>query len=202
MEADRLKILLEKYYTGEILPNEYQSLLSALKEADELSPELEAERRMLLAFESWEPIEPEGLEDRLVMTINNQSKRRRKFLRMAYSGSAAAIVLVLITIVAHIHDNKSVEGSEQIAEITVARKENVKNETFGSQGTSNTTQLISATRKISPPHSSANDDLEKSLKVADEALMEVLITVQMAKNEAIETIDNIEISQTTDYNIL
>ena len=202
MEADRLKILLEKYYTGEILPNEYQSLLSALKEADELSPELKAERRMLLAFESCEPIEPDGLEDRLVMTINNQNKRRRKFLRMAYSGSAAAIVLVLITIVAHIHDNKSVEASEQFAEITGARKEYVKNETFGSQGASNAKQLISATRKISTPRSRANDDFEKSLKLADEALMEVLINVQMAKNEAIETIDNIEISQTTDYNIL
>ena len=73
MEADRLKILFEKYYTGDILPHEYQYLLSALKECDELAPELDAERRMLLAIESCEAAEPEGLEDRLVMAVKEDA---------------------------------------------------------------------------------------------------------------------------------
>ncbi len=157
MEADRLKILLEKYYTGDILPNEYQSLLSALKESDELAPELNAERRMLLAIESCEAAVPEGLEDRLVMAINNRSKRRRNFLRMLYSGSAAAIVMVV---------------------------------------------MIIGTQEISTSSSNANEDLEKSAKVVDDALLDVLGNIHLAQNEVINAYDNMEISQPTDYNFM
>lgn len=162
MEADRLKILLGKYYTGDILPNEYQSLLSALKDSDELAPELDAERRMLLAIESCEAEEPEGLEDRLVMAINNRCKWRRNFLRMVYSGSAAAMVLIIFAIGSYLKDSNNTRS----------------------------------------PYSITNENLEKSINVVDEALMEVLISVQMARKDVIETIDNMEISQPTDYNFM
>ncbi len=202
MEADRLKILFEKYYTGDILPHEYQYLLSALKESDELAPELDAERRMLLAIESCEAAEPEGLEDRLVMAINNRSKRRRNFLRMVYSGSAAAIVMVVMTIGMHIHDNNSIDDLESIANISVATNACVANETLETESSANATQVKSVTRGISISHPDSSKDLAKSFQIADEALLDVLANIYLAQTEAIDAMENIEISQTTDYNIL
>ncbi len=201
MEADRLKILFEKYYTGDILPHEYQYLLSALKECDELAPELDAERRMLLAIESCEAAEPEGLEDRLVMAINNRSKRRRNFLRMVYSGSAA-IVMVVMTIGMHIHDNNSIDDLEPIANISVATNACVANETLETESSANATQVKSVTRGISISHPDSSKDLAKSFQIADEALLDVLANIYLAQTEAIDAMENIEISQTTDYNIL
>lgn len=201
MEADRLKILFEKYYTGDILPHEYQYLLSALKESDELAPELDAERRMLLAIESCEAAEPAGLEDRLVMAINNRSKRRRNFLRMVYSGSAA-IVMVVMTIGMHIHDNNSIDDLEPIANISVATNACVANETLETESSANATQVKSVTRGISISHPDSSKDLAKSFQIADEALLDVLANIYLAQTEAIDAMENIEISQTTDYNIL
>ncbi len=201
MEADRLKILFEKYYTGDILPHEYQYLLSALKECDELAPELDAERRMLLAIESCEADEPEGLEDRLVMAINNRSKRRRNFLRMVYSGSAA-IVMVVMTIGMHIHDNNSIDDLEPIANISVATNACVANETLETESSANATQVKSVTLGISISHPDSSKDLAKSFQIADEALLDVLANIYLAQTEAIDAMENIEISQTTDYNIL
>lgn len=62
MDADRIKKMLDKYYSGDILPEEYQILISALTEADELIPELEAERRILLAIDSCDPLSRTGLK--------------------------------------------------------------------------------------------------------------------------------------------
>lgn len=76
MDANRIKKMLDKYYSGDILPEEYQILISALTEADELIPELEAERRILLAIDSCEPLEPNGFEDRLKMAIDCRSKKK------------------------------------------------------------------------------------------------------------------------------
>lgn len=202
MEVDRLKILFDKYYSGDILQNEYQSLLSELKESDELAPELDAERRMLLAIESCEAAEPEGLEDRLVMAINNRSKRRRNFLRLVYSGSAAAIVMVVITIGMHIHDNNSIEDSEPIAKISVVTNACVANETLETESSANATQVKSVTRGISISHPDSSKDLAKSFQIADEALLDVLANIYLAQTETIDALDNIEISPTTDYNIL
>lgn len=198
MEVDRLKILIEKYYTGDILPNEYQSLLSALKESDELAPELDAERRMLLAIESCEATEPRGLEDRLVMAINNRSKRRRNFLRMVYFGSAAAIAMVIMTIGMHIYDNNSIDDSEPIAKISVASKACVANETLETENSANATQDISVTRGIATSHPASSKDLAKSIQIADETLLDVLANIHLAQTEAIDATDNIEISKTTD----
>ncbi len=202
MEADRLKILFEKYYTGDILPHEYQYLLSALKECDELAPELDAERRMLLAIESCEAAEPEGLEDRLVMAINNRSKRRRNFLRMVYSGSAAAILMVVMIIGMHIHDNNSIDDLESIANISVATNACVANETLETESSANATLVKSVTLGISISHPDSSKDLAKSFQIADEALLDVLANIYLAQTEAIDAMENIEISQTTDYNIL
>lgn len=202
MEADKLKILLGEYYAGDILPNEYQFLLSALKEADELSPELDAERRMLLAIESCEAAEPEDLEDRLVMAINNRSKKRRNFLRMVYSGSAAAIVLVVMTIGMRVHDNKSVYDSEPIATSSVASNTCGTNETLDTGNSANATRVISETQGVSTSHSASSKDFAKSVQIADEALLDILANIHLAQTEAIDAMENIEISQTTDYIIL
>lgn len=202
MEADKLKILLDEYYAGDILPNEYQLLLSALKEADELSPELEAERRMLLAIESCEAAEPEDLEYGLVMAINNRSKKRRNFIRMVYSGSAAAIVLVVMTIGMCVHDNKSIYDSEPIATSSVASNTCGANETLDTGNSANATQVISETQGVSTSHTATSKDLAKSIQIVDAALLDVLVNIQLALNEATDAMENIEISQTTDYNIL
>jgi len=202
MEADKLEILLGKYYSGDILPDEYQNLLSILKDVGELTPELEAERSVLLAIESCEPSEPDGFEDRLIEAINHRSKKRRLFLRMVYSGSAAAIALILITTGLYIHDNKTINNSEPIAKISDSNEVVRTNETLEKKGTVNVIQVISVAQKNPSSCHNAKKELEKSTQIVDEALMDVLASIHLAQNEAIDAIDNIEISQTTDYNIL
>lgn len=205
MEADKLKILLGKYYSGDIMPDEYQSLLATLKEADKLTPELEDERRMLLAIESCGPSEPKGLESRLIMAIDNRSKSRKIFFRMVCSGSVAAIVLMIVAIGVHFHHNNTINLSQTIANVSVEHETVVtqeSQETREMEAPDNTMQAVSVAHNNLIPHSISEEELEKSVQVADEALMEILANVQMAKNEVIETIDNIEISQTMDYNIL
>lgn len=202
MEAHKLKILLDKYYSGDILPDEYLHLLSVLKDAGELTPELEAERNMFLAIESCEPIEPEGFEDRLIGAINNRSKKRHAFLRMVYSVSAAAVALVLITIGLHIHDNRSIDTPVPIDKLSNVREAVMMAKTSETEDPVNTIQINSLAHDNPPSTHSVKEDLEKSVQIADDALMNVLASIHMAQNEVIDAIDNIEISQTTDYNIL
>lgn len=201
MDADRIKELLDKYYSGDILPEEYQILISALTEADELIPELEAERRILLAIDSCEPLEPNGFEDRLKMAIDCRSKRNRTFFRIVFSGSAAAIVFALIAIGQHIHNNGSTYGMEPVPKISAVHEVPMTNETIYAKD-GNPVLAASVTNDNPPSQSNANEDLEKSLQIADEALINVLANIHVAQNEVMEAIDKIEISQTTDYNTL
>ncbi len=202
MEADKLEILLGKYYSGDILPDEYQHLLSLLKNAGELTPELETERSFLLAIESCEAAEPDGLEDRLVMAINNHCKRRHSFLRMVYLGSAAAIALVFITTVLYFQNEKPDNTFAPIAKIYDAQEGGLTAETSGKEGLVGTLQVTSMAQENSVSHSVSSEDLAKSVQMADEALLEVLASIHLAQNEVIDAIDNIEISQTSDYIIL
>lgn len=202
MEADKLNTLLGNYYSGDISPDGYLSLLSALKESDELTPELEAERKMLLAIESYEPIEPKGFEERLIMAIDHRSKRKRNFFRIVYSCSAAAAMLIFVAIGLSLHDKNAIGRPQPIAMVSVADEAEMTKETHETEPSITANQDASVAHKNSPSYSISSEDLEKSARVVDEAIMEILANIQMAKNEAIEAIDNIEISQTTDYNIL
>ncbi|MCI9607304.1 MAG: hypothetical protein HFJ94_03910 [Muribaculaceae bacterium] len=202
MDVDKIKKMLDKYYSGNILPEEYQILISVLKEADELIPELEAERRILLAIESYAPIEPNGFEERLKMAIDRRRKRNRTFLRIVFSGSAAAIVFALIAIGQHIHNNGSTYDMEPIPKISAVHEMPMTNETIDTKDAVNATYVVSVAHDNPPSYSNANEDLEKSLQIADQALIDVLANIHVAQNEVMEVIDKFEISQTTDYNTL
>ena len=52
MTPDKIKLLLESYYSGDISPDDYEILLSTMREAKNLPPELENECRMLLTVDS------------------------------------------------------------------------------------------------------------------------------------------------------
>lgn len=97
---DTLKInrLLDKYYSGEILPEEYESLLSFLKEARDLTPELEAERRMLIAIDASEPAMPDNFEVRLHTVIDRKANRSRMLKKIALYSSAAAVLLICLAV--------------------------------------------------------------------------------------------------------
>lgn len=205
METDKLKILLGKYYSGDIMPDEYQSLLSILKETEELSPELEAERRILLEIDSCETIEPEGFEERLILAIDNKRKRKRNFLKIIYSVSVAAIVMMIITIGLHFQEKSTIYQPQPIAKIAFTHETIMterKQESLQAEAPVRSMQTASVTPKKSPLYSVSTEELEKSVQIVEEALIEVLASIQMSKNEAIEVINNIEINQITDYNIM
>lgn len=115
MEADRIKTLLDKYYSGDILPTEYQDLLSALNKDTELPSELEAERKVLHTIESYVPKIPEGFESRLEVAIDRQNIGKRRILKMIISGSVAAILLICIATGGYRINNKIVSADEDIA---------------------------------------------------------------------------------------
>lgn len=152
MEANELKALLGKYYSGDILPDEYQTLLKALKEDSALTSKLESERTMLIAIDSCEPSMPDGFGDRLVAEIDRRARGRRNFLKMAFSGAAAAIAAIF-TVAGYLHQDKGAD----------------------------------------------NEELSIAAQTVDDALLEVLVSIDFAKNEAVDAIDNIEIVQITDY---
>ena len=203
MEAAKLKVLLDRYYSGDILPDEYQTLLSCLKDNVELAPDLEAEQKMLLAIESCQPYEPEDHENRLSAAIDCRSRRRHSLLKTVYSISAAAVVLIFILTGIYFHEKKSIDEAEQIAEVSCTQPTVDIHETLENEEPIGVRQISSVMQgnPTSYPYIT-DDELEKSAQIVDEALMEVLASIHLAQNEVIEVIDNIEITQTSDYNIL
>lgn len=203
MEATKLKLLIDKYYSGDILPDEYQTLLSSLKKNAELTPELNAERHILLAIESCQPSEPEDLENRLNAAIDHRNRRRYRMLKVAYSISAAAIVLIFIMAGMFFHENRSIYESEQLTKVSIP------NQTCGIQETIEPKEPIGVNQNSSvmlrnpASYSSISDEeLENSAQIVDEALTDILVSIHSVQNDIIEIMDNIEISQTSDYNIL
>ncbi len=115
METNKITALLDKYYSGDIMPGEYQTLLSALKENSDLTPELEKERDMLLAIEACAPSVPEGLEDRLIDAIDRRSRQAKLIHKMFLTGAAAAVILICITVASYRNENKAISDSGLIA---------------------------------------------------------------------------------------
>lgn len=203
MEVTKLKILLDKYYSGDILPDEYQTLLSSINENIELSPELDAERKMFLAIESCQPSEPEGFENRLIAAIDHKFRSRHRIVKLAYSSSAAAIVSIFIMVGIYFHEDRSIDESKQIAKVSIS------SQTVDLQETIETEEPLGVrpTSPVMPQNTSSYSlisdyELEQSAQIVDEALMDILASIHSAQNEVVEIIDNIEISQTLDYNIL
>lgn len=93
----RIKALLEKFYEGGTDPTEYSELKEYFAGADEISPELAADRELFNAFGAETEI-PEGLEEKLRGAITAAEKGRRKIWRRYLAAgitSAAAVTLIL-----------------------------------------------------------------------------------------------------------
>lgn len=198
MESNRIKILLDKYYSGEISPNEYEILLSALKEYGGMTPELEAERKMFLAIESCEPIIPDGLEKRLEKAIDRRQNNISRIVKIFISGSSAAIVFLCITIGIIHYGNKELSESEFITKVSVANTEKTVEsakmaETTGLNPTEEEEETI--------VHEISDVDLEKATQIVDAALLNVLSAIHISQNNVAECIESVKITQETNFNI-
>ena len=203
MEATKLKILLDKYYSGDILPDEYNTLLSSLNENIELSPELDAERKIFLAIESCQPSEPKCLEKRLIAAIDHRVSWRHRIAKLAYSSSAAAIVFIFIMVGIYFNEDKSIDETKQIAKVSISTKTVDLQETIETEEPAGERQPSPVMQQNPYSYSFISEyELEQSAQIVDEALTDILASIRSAQNDAIEIIDNIEISQTSDYNIL
>lgn len=201
MEADRIKTLLDKYYSGDILPNEFHDLQSALSQDTGLSSEMEAEKKTFHAIESYVPKMPEGFEDRLVEAIDRQSMCTRHILKMIISSSVAAMLLICIIIGENRNSNKELSDSKPIAKtINIDKAVNTIEDTEPIK-TENVYQVASI-EKEGPIISKNNcEDIVKDTQIVDEALLSVLSSIHAAQIEVAESIESIQINQTKDFNI-
>ena len=197
MESDRIKILLDKYYSGEISPNEYKILLSALKKYGGMTPELEADCKMFLAIESCEPIMPDGLEKRLEKAIDRKQNNISRIVKIFISGSAAAIVFLCITIGLIHYGNKELSESEFIAKVSVANTE----KTVESEEMADTIEHNPTENEEYIVPEISDGDLEKATQIVDTALLNVLSAIHISQNNVAECIESVKIKQETNFNI-
>ena len=175
METDKITALLNKYYSGDILPLEYQSLLSALKDDIELPPDLETEQR------AGNPLNK---------AIDRRTKRAKHILKLFLTGSAAAVILICITVASYRYDNKAMPNSELAANVSVVEEssnsgimtESIENENTGIVQTS-------------------SEDFSDEAQIVNDALLEVLSNIHMAQNDVIESIESIQVTPSTNLNI-
>ncbi|MCM1504765.1 MAG: hypothetical protein NC127_06175 [Muribaculum sp.] len=169
MTIDKIYTLINNYYSGDISPTEYGTLLSTLKEAGSLPRQLEIERKILLSVEACNPTAPEGLEKRLSSAIDRHSRRSRCLFRAILSGSAAAVALVCLTIGALMVKHDELQQSNS----------------------------LSAEPSIIAEMS--QEDLNTVAQTADDALLSVISSIRACQNEMIESFESIHIDQNTDF---
>lgn len=201
MESNRINFLLDKYYSGEISPKEYDALLSALNEVGNTMPELEAERKIFHAIESCEPIMPVELEKRLEEAIDRKRKRIGKIVKLFISGSAAAIILLCTTIgLLHYGNNQTAEA-EFIAKVSVANGMVRTEKPIASEEIAEISeQDLTEEEEISVAEIS-DEDLEEATQIVDEILLNALSAICISQNNVVECIENVKITQETDFNI-
>lgn len=211
MTLDKIKLLLESYYSGDISPDDYETLLSMMRQKKDLPPELENERRILLTVDSSGPIIPDGLEKMLDEAIDKRYGKPHNTLIMLCSRSAAAVLVICITIVIlKFIDNNDLSDSKYIAERVIEHKESLW-DTLPTVGTSSEFEIISesvesksaekavpSNRKEEYAISEINDeDLDKAAKIVDESLLDLLSTIHEAQNEVAESLENIKTTHRT-----
>lgn len=210
MAPDKIKLLLESYYSGDISPEDYETLLSEMKEAKGLPPELEIECRILLSVDSYEPPLPEGLEKMLSKAIDSRYRKAHNRLRILFSAAAAAVVLICMTIGMLDFGNKGLPDSEYIAENTIRQKD-VSGTALQIAGTAEeneiTTESVeteSAEEKVYSESKEESvipeidvEELDKATRIVDESLLNVLSMIHIAQNEITESLENIQITQRT-----
>lgn len=201
MTPYRIKFLIDKYYSGEISPDDYEALLSALKEVGELTPELDAEREILLAIESCEPIIPDDFEKKLTDAIEKKHRRSSNIIKIILSGAAAAVMLIFLTIGIPNSSNNakhSIESSiahREVRNAAISETARIKESVETTKTDTSEIEDKSVVTEIS------EEDLNNAAQIVDEALLDILSNIHMAQNEAIESIESIQISQTTDFKI-
>lgn len=203
MTLDKIKLLLESYYSGEISPEDYEMLLSSMKEIDDLPPELENERRILLAVDSYEPVMPDDLEKKLSESIDKRYRKTNNILRVLLPGvTAAAAVLICVTLAIHDLGDKDMPDLEDIANSTIGHKEETHT-TLPTVGTivesgikaESAERTVSSEIKKETVIPEINDkELEKAMQVIDESLLNVLSMIHLAQNNVAESFENMQIN--------
>lgn len=206
MTLDKIKLLLESYYSGEISPEDYEMLLSSMKEIDDLPPELENERRMLLAVDSYEPVMPDDLEKKLSESIDKRYRKINNILRVLLPGvtAVAAVAAVLICVTLAILDlgDKDIPDLEDIANSTIGHKEETHT-TLPTVGTiaesgikaESAERTVSSEIKKETVIPEINDkELEKAMQVIDESLLNVLSMIHLVQNNVAESFENMQIN--------
>lgn len=115
---DKLKELLDSYYSGDISPEDYRILLSAMEGNDQVSAEMKMEQKMFEAIESYSPSVPLELEGGLLNAIGKNCRRKNRILKMVYSGSAAAVILICIAFGVIHHGHKEANDMNAIAQVS------------------------------------------------------------------------------------
>lgn len=194
MESNRINFLLDKYYSGEISPEDYKVLLTALKEDVDMMPDLDTDRKVLLAIESSKPIMPDNLEERLEDAIDSRRNRTSRIVKFFISGSTAAIILICFTIGMSRHDNNVLIDSEVIAKASTGEAM-----TEESQETSVTTGQDSAIKEESAVTELSDKNLEEAAQRVDETLLDALSAIHINQSNLAECIESVKISQKTDF---
>lgn len=211
MAPDEIKILLESYYSGDISPDDYETLLSEMKEAKDLPPELEYERRILLSVDSYEPTMPEGFEKMLSAAIDKRYRQTHNALSILISAAAAAIVLICITVGIFKFSNNGLSDPEHIAGSCVPQKEAPgyalqptgpaeeieATAEFGGMKSADK-RSSSELKEESAIAETDDEELDKAGRIVDESLLSVLSMIHLAQNEVAESLENIQTNQRTD----
>lgn len=214
MEQNKIEYLLEKYYSGEISPDDYEKLLSILKEPRNLAPELEAERRILLAIESCEAIMPDGFENELAEAIDKRYKQVYNLRRIIWEGAAAAVVLICVLIGTIISGNKELCDTTELVSATSITQEEADGIAMSRADESGEAVMSvkyaeDASNVMASSHiieesvitEISDEELDNAVKTIDAALLNVLSEIQMTQNEIVESFESIEINQTAVINI-
>lgn len=217
MTKAEIKIMLDRYYSGDISPEEHETLISELKDI-RATPELETERKMLLALASCEPVIPEDLEKRLVNAIDKRDRRSHHIIKTVLSSAAAAIVLICITFGMPGDSNSRLANTECATrnhlsrhKTTFAETEEAK-ETMGAMQTTvskdNTTIVKTKKRHLqkvkdeSSITDTRNNELDIASQKVDDALLDIIAGIRISQNEIAESMEDIHINQEIDLNIL
>lgn len=180
MKTEGITVLLDRYYSGNISPEEYKDLLSALDGSGALPPELEAEREMFRAIRSCEPEMPDGLEKRLKDAINNRSRRVSGFIKAFASAGVAASLVLCVTLAWRHTDNDAVRP-DLVAQVRTDVPKTVK--------------AVLPEQKDSSAINMSDEECERAVKIVDEALMSVLSRIHSKQKSATECVKGIHIKQ-------
>lgn len=218
MTTNEIRILIDRYYAGDISPEEYHSLTSALKGSGQPTPDLDVERKIFIALDSFEPVIPEDLETRLDRAINSRIRRRKVII--VISTAAAAVISAVMTI-GMLHNGMSqVSDTENIARISLSypSHRHAEPKVTGISSTETETALTedkakedkktvkrstipSKSKKTLPPHDGSYRNLEKDIESVDKALLDVISDICKSRNNVEICMEEMKISQKTDFNL-